>query len=224
MPACGGAAVSCRPNAMWAFLCNHAVCRSCMQRMLVHSAESVGSEMLLRPRCPLCRAPSVPACDNPPWLRELLETDEVLAARAAAKRRVEDSAPAAVRAAGSRAAQNIAALQNLIFGSSDGLLRPSDGRLQQAIQAAAEVVVEVSYADEEDEVNLQILSDSEQRLMEEAQAEAELGGSPGAAVSAFLMRVADAYFTSEEVGGPGFAYSRVPPEEPRPISEWPAAD
>jgi hypothetical protein len=231
-----------------AFMCCHAVCRPCIQRLLVVSAEAVGRSMPQPVRCPLCRAEGVRAADAPPWYRVLLESDEVVAARAAAKQRFEDSGPAAVHMAAATAAQNIAALHRLIFGSagagaasrasarggtdagaegdaaarSDGWSDEQAVRLQAAVQAASEVVVEVSEEGEDDdgffstfdeaaaeeelqreaegapETTLMMMTADESLQLEAAQTEAldaELfGGPPGERVSAFMALVANAYF------------------------------
>ena len=152
--------------------CAHAVCRECCTRLLITAADSVATVLSHEYRCPMCRAAGVAACDAPPWLRTLIASDDVAAARQAAKRRAEDSAPIAVRRAAATAAENIAALRRIVLGASGAGVPFGDSeRLQRAIRAASSVLVEV----EEDEDGTEGEVEDEGPVFTRTEGEAELG-------------------------------------------------
>ncbi|EOD09002.1 hypothetical protein EMIHUDRAFT_438157 [Emiliania huxleyi CCMP1516] len=199
-----------------AYACAHAICRDCIERMLIAACES--SEPSRAMRCPFCRAKEVCQADLPvpPWYRAVLSRRAVVEARAHAERRCRENALAAYQMATAHAASNISALQRLVFSSG------ASERLQQALirgsgSAAGSEDGIFNFEDfeeesEEEEVEeearsggsgasggLEVMSVAEAELLYEAELEAEAsvsaegltlrGSPPSDRLSEFLRRV-----------------------------------
>ena len=113
----------CYPSARaaGAFECEHSLCYGCSRKLLVTAAAAGAERASLVFRCPLCRADGcldrtdVP---TPAWLLSQQADPEVVSARAAAAAREDEQAPLRLRLATSSAADQIAALRQLIAGDS----------------------------------------------------------------------------------------------------------
>ena len=118
------------------FECSHSICYDCSWRLLKQTDAPY--------RCPLCRAAGVGKEASPPgWLKDQMASPEVVAAREAAMRLVEEQAPDGIRRATMTAVQQIEALMRVMDGD------PDFDRMRQAVQAASAVAVRISEEGEE---------------------------------------------------------------------------
>ena len=204
----------CYPSARatGAFECEHSLCFGCSRRLLVTAAAAGAERASLVFRCPLCRADGcldradVP---TPAWLLSQQADPEVVSARAAAAAREDEQAPLRLRLATSSAADQIAALRQLITGDS----APGDSDISAPGQSDIHRLLALLA------VRGPVEGPEEEAVTEAAETEAAARVTAARAMAATMAReaagstVEDEVEVEEEAGGGRSAPEARPEEE-----------